>query len=89
MFVVVIDRLRQRLMTALRILFLLALVVLLTGQLFGLFRAGEALRSGQAAYPAQRVEALPGRVQGEARHPAGNLIENLTRNLRQFYMGHQ
>ncbi|MDA8336455.1 MAG: hypothetical protein M0Z41_15955 [Peptococcaceae bacterium] len=82
MFVVVIDRLRQRVMTTLRILFLLALVAVLAGQVFGLFKAGEALRYG--SYPAGTAKTAPGTTD----NPAGGILGTLARDLRHFYMGH-
>lgn len=89
MFVVVIDRLRQRVMSTVRILFLLALVALLTSQLFGLFQTSRALRSEQAAPGTKQVEAGPEQVPNAAQRPwAGSLIDNLTRDLQHFYMGH-
>ncbi|HUW64343.1 MAG TPA: hypothetical protein VMW83_06560 [Spirochaetia bacterium] len=77
MFVVLIDRLRQRVMTAVRILFLLALVAVLTSQLWGLFRTSLALRSGQGLQVSNPSQS----------QRAGGIIDTLTRDLQHFYQG--
>jgi len=76
MLVVVIDRLRQRVLTTLRIFFLLALMALLAGQFLGLFQAGQASAPGG------------GRATGQVRpSPAESFAGNLARDLRNFYLG--
>jgi hypothetical protein len=75
MFVVLIDRVRQRIMTTVRILFLVALVAVLTVQLYGLVKAGITLRSGGGVVkPAFE------------RSPSG-LMDALARDLQRIYLG--
>gem|GEM_PF-1257946 len=82
MFVVLIDRLRQRVLTTVRILFLVALVAVLTVQLYGLLKTGLALRSGLDE--GQSVSGTPDR---SFQVPSRSLLDTLTGDLREFYRG--
>lgn len=93
MLVVFISQLKRKVMFALRMLLVLAILAVLYGQIYGLLKPGGSLNHSRPSYPDSplRVEEKSGFVSNPATGSVdlnrGTIMDRLLQFLREYYLG--